>query len=141
MYRVTCKYGNGYRCSCCRQTWERQEEFETKEEVLKFLIEFEVSRIEASNQDSGRSNDDADKWISEIVIVEDDYLTEKFMEEIKNKVTKITEDKKQKREEARRIKVIAQKRANVTKEKKRLKALAKKYPEELKKTKGEENER
>jgi len=132
MYRVTCKYGNGYRCSCCRETWERQKEFETKEEVLKFLIEFEVSRIEAPEQDSNWSNNDDDKWISEIVIVEDDYLTEKFMEEIKDEVTKITEDNKQKREVAKKKKEVTQKKANITKEKKRLKALAKKYPEELK---------
>ena len=132
MYRITTGHGNGYHCSCCRQTWEGQKEFETKEEVLKYLIEFEASRLKAPEDDKWNDDDD-DKWIEEIVVVEDETLTDRFMAEIKDEVTKIVEEARGEKEASKKEKEASQKRANVTKEKEKLKELAMKYPEELKK--------
>lgn len=45
-FRVTLEYGNGYHCSCCRQTWTETEDFDDLESVQDF-----VNKIEASKED------------------------------------------------------------------------------------------
>ena len=37
MYRITYRQGNGYRCSCCRHTRTKTEDFKTTDEVLSWL--------------------------------------------------------------------------------------------------------
>jgi len=44
MYGVYIEYGNGYRCSCCRQTWTGIEEFRTREEAIQRVAEVEFTR-------------------------------------------------------------------------------------------------
>lgn len=36
-YRITWKQGNGYRCSCCRSTWECSEDFDSEVEAMDFF--------------------------------------------------------------------------------------------------------
>lgn len=44
MIRITYEQGNGYRCSCCRQTWTETEDFNSREEVLAWLIDLRASK-------------------------------------------------------------------------------------------------
>lgn len=47
-YRITLEYGNGYYCSCCRQTWTETEDFDDLESVQDFVNQTEASKEDVS---------------------------------------------------------------------------------------------
>ena len=60
MYRISYEQGNGYRCGCCRRTWEQTLDVETEEEVLEFLEELAACQIESEWED------DDDRYVESI---------------------------------------------------------------------------
>ena len=73
MYRLTYWQGNGYHCSCCRSTSTHTEEFQTEEELIDFIIEFEYNRKHPEEY-----TDDDDGRIEDIVELKEEDLLEKF---------------------------------------------------------------
>lgn len=59
MYGVLVRTGNGYRCSCCRHTYEDLEEYDTLDEALDRIAQIEfisenyarINKIKGSNHD------------------------------------------------------------------------------------------
>ena len=75
MYRVTYTQGNGYRCGCCRSTWEGSQDFKTEKEVIDFLVRKEYVR---RNPKESEWEDEDDWTLEEVREVKDDDLTDKF---------------------------------------------------------------
>ena len=75
MYRVTYTQGNGYRCGCCRNTWEGSQDFKTEKEVIDFLVRKEYVR---RNPKESEWEDEDDWTLEEVREVKDDDLTDKF---------------------------------------------------------------
>lgn len=38
-YRLKIYYANGYTCSCCRQRWDREDDYESREAALDYLLQ------------------------------------------------------------------------------------------------------
>lgn len=75
MFRVDYEISNGYKCSCCRETWDSEKEFETKEELVEWLVDF------YAGQEVPLYVDEDDREVVEI-------STYMYVEELK-KVTKV----------------------------------------------------
>ena len=45
MYRITYEQGNGYRCSCCRESWTETIDFDTRDEVDEWLLELAADKV------------------------------------------------------------------------------------------------
>ena len=121
MYEVEYEQGNGYRCSCCRQTSRIEKEFATEKELQDWLNQFEADRIHPEDDyfDSG------DQYI--VRIIANNRVTSKYKPN--DEVVKAIVAKRVRKEQARKRHTKAQ---EVKKEKAKLKELAKKYPEVLK---------
>ena len=77
MYRITYRQGNGYRCGCCRQSWEGSIDLDTDLEVIDYL----ANKIYISkNPDEGEYDDEWDWGLEEVREIKDDVLTDKFRE-------------------------------------------------------------
>ena len=64
MYRLTYEQGNGYSCSCCRQSWTDTEDFDNEKDMIDYLI------------DKKQHGDD---WeLEEIREIKDEDLTSKY---------------------------------------------------------------
>ena len=75
MYRVTYEQGNGYRCSCCRNTYSGTEDFDTEKDVIDYL----VNKLYAKKNPS--KHGDEDDWdLEEVREIKDADLTDKFYE-------------------------------------------------------------
>jgi hypothetical protein len=51
MYRITYEQGNGYRCNCCRNTYEVTEDLKTEEEVMAWLVTHEANKTHPIQED------------------------------------------------------------------------------------------
>ena len=75
MYRVSYTQGNGYKCSCCRQTWEGTHDLKTEKEVIDYLVD----KLYAKENPS--EHGDEDDWdLDEVREIKDEDLTNKFYE-------------------------------------------------------------
>ncbi len=44
MYKLITVFSNGYTCSCCRHTWDNEDNFDTLEEVKSKMNQIRISR-------------------------------------------------------------------------------------------------
>lgn len=128
MYRITYTQGNGYYCHCCRDSWEEQADFETREEVVEWLIQAAADqehtrsgRIKAPFND--RSVDIIEKEIG-VDILHEFHIDRTLIVAEVNKRDTAKNKKKLKKEQSERAK-------NRKKELYQLEKLVKKYPEKV----------
>ena len=116
MYRITYEQGNGYSCGCCSSSYTEQEDLQTKEEVLQWLIDYKADA-------SDRELESIEKEIG--VDIQDQFVVppEKVDELVSLRKTQ-KENREAKAKEDRKIKAEASEKAT-------LKRLAAKYPEIL----------
>jgi len=85
-YIVKINYNNSYRCSCGgRQDWIENERFDTKEELVEFIADFEFQRkhykeLQKTNGEPYGINPDT-TWIEDIVEIKDDFNFEAHVKE------------------------------------------------------------
>lgn len=120
MIRVTYTQGNGYHCSCCRTTFQNEEDFENEDQVKEWLIDFEVSKI------LNECEDDDDKYIDSIVVISED-ITEKLEEEVKDKVELLVAKKRGLLQQQEKESIKLHEIENERKEKAELQRLKEKY--------------
>lgn len=122
MIRITYEQGNGYGCSCCRQTWTETEDFDTREEVLAWLVNLEASKNAPIYADEGDrcvesieetiGNDISGEFIPDPVLIEKEIERRRRIKEKK----KEEEDQKIRNREKRDLKRLAEKYPEVIKE-------------------------
>ena len=69
IYRVEWRQGNGYRCGCCRRTWEANCEFATRKAAIECIREMRQARDNPTEEQRRNDEDDVDN-IKMIVIGE-----------------------------------------------------------------------
>jgi hypothetical protein len=125
MYRITYEQGNGYRCGCCRRSYEAYDDVKTEEDVSAWVLDYEASQVMPEYED----DDDRDllsieKEIGVNIMDQFKVSQESIDHEIANrKRAKEAKDTKEKEE---------REAALAGRDKEKLKELAKKYPEVLK---------
>lgn len=121
MYEVEYEQGNGYRCSCCRDSIRVEMSFSTEKELQDWLNKFEADRLHPEDD----YPDTDDRCLTRIIA--NNRVTEKYKPD--PKAVKAIIAKKVRKEKAQeRLEAAREKR----KEKAELLRLAKKYPEILK---------
>ncbi len=129
MYRITYEQGNGYRCGCCRSSHTESCDYNTREGVMDWLYDLEVSKQVPSDY-----GDDDDRELIEIREIKDEDLTKTFIldpEQVKRMIEYRRSFKKEEKEKEKQ----KEEKDKINQEKKMLKNLIKKYPDEI--TKGE----
>ncbi len=51
MIRITYEQGNGYGCTCCRQTYSEHEDFDKVEDAQQWIDELEACKTESCSED------------------------------------------------------------------------------------------
>lgn len=103
MYRVIYEQGNGYKCSCCRQTWTEYEDFETKDEIIKFLSRLEAIRI---NPKMAKYQDENDIDVTNIFQIDNSLDNMTFDNDIVNNMLNNYEKEKKSKERKKKINKI-----------------------------------
>jgi hypothetical protein len=67
MYKLIYIQGNGYRCSCCRQTSTEVLDFDTTEEIVEWLTKLEIAKRSKKLHLSDESDWDTDRSVDEII--------------------------------------------------------------------------
>ena len=78
MYRITYTQGNGYHCSCCRNTDTYTHDCATREEVISWLSELEAQKLFAKISRNRDIFPLEDRSIDEIREIKDEDITSEF---------------------------------------------------------------
>jgi len=95
-YVVKYTQGNGYRCGCCRSSWEREETFNSLKEAFEFCAEIEFRK------ENAKGSEDDDVCVDEIFIRRPDTIWDWEESEVyKNKLASLKKEKSEKDEKAK----------------------------------------
>jgi len=124
-YRITYEQGNGYQCSCCRNTWTQTEDFEIEKEVINWIINL------AADKEEPRYDDADDRKLISIEKEIGKNIRDQFIvsqEAVDHEVRNRQRNKQKEKKEAECAFTKARKNADIAK----LKSLMKEYPDIVK---------